>query len=73
MSLKCSTIMLSAAKVKRGCTISRYTLESFLLNNVNGAITCNGRAYALLPAGVARGGLGAEALRDRRHEKGVGQ
>jgi len=44
--------MLSAAKVKLGCTKSRYTPELFLLKNANLTIPYNGSACARLPAGV---------------------
>lgn len=44
--------MLSAAKVKLGCTKSRYTPELFLLKNANLAIPYNGSTYVRLPAGV---------------------
>ena len=44
--------MLSAAKVKAGCTKSRYTPELFLLKNANRTILYNGSTCARLPAGV---------------------
>lgn len=44
--------MLSAAKVKAGCTKSRYTLELFLLKNANLIIPYNGSACARLPVEV---------------------
>lgn len=41
--------MLSAAKVKAGCTKSRYTPELFLLKNANRFISYNETACARLP------------------------
>ena len=72
MSLKCSTIMLSAAKVKMGCTKSRYTPEVFLLNNINISISYSERAYALPPAEAARVNPEVRVLRGLSRMKATG-
>ncbi len=62
------TFNISGAKIGRGCTISRYTSEPFLLKDAKrtGATSDSAEVWILPVAGTGRGVPVAEESQDRR-------